>query len=160
MKPMPTVKQMPQIVAVLRPHITKLLVHMAYAQLKREDVDKIQKKVLAEQCYYGRKHTGEQFRITDPKISYQMDDQSAATYFAKLNAIHLASGYKDAAKGFCPALVAEHDQTKAEWALIDAAHPFFGVTNDALLCGTKTEDGLKTRQKYLDLLIGLVVNHK
>lgn len=160
MKPMPTVKQMPQIVAVLRPHITKLLVRMAYAQLKREEVDKIQKKVLAEQCYYGRKPGGEQFRVTDPEISYQMDDQSAEQYFAKLKAIHLANGYADAEKGFCPALVAEHDQTKAEWALIDAAYPFFGVTNNALLCGTKEKDGLKTRREYLDLLIGLVVNHK
>lgn len=32
------------------------------------------------------------------------------------------------------------------------------LTNDKLLCGTNTEGGLETRQKYIDLLIGLVTN--
>lgn len=88
-----------------------------------------------------------------------MDDHSAATYHGRLNAIHLANGFAKAAEGFCPALVAEHTQREAEWALIAAAEEFMpGVTNDRLLCGTKTEGGLETRRKYLDLMIGLVVN--
>jgi hypothetical protein len=32
------------------------------------------------------------------------------------------------------------------------------VTNDRLLCGTKTTGGVETRQQYIDLLVKLVVN--
>jgi hypothetical protein len=43
--------------------------------------------------------------------------------------------------------------------LIAAAEEFFpGVTNNKLLCGTNTKNGLETRQEYLDLLIKAVVN--
>ena len=37
-------------------------------------------------------------------------------------------------------------------------YSFFGVTTSQLLCGTKTERGLETHRKFLDLLIKLVVN--
>lgn len=135
-------------------HVNTLLIAKAMAQVERERVDVIQRRVLNEQNYCG---DGE--RITDPKLTYLLDDNDANRYFATMNAIHLEAGFEDAAKGYCPALVAETLETQAEWALISAAEEFFpGVTNDKLLCGTATLGGLETREKYLDLLIGLVVN--
>jgi hypothetical protein len=150
-----------KVAAALRPHVQTLLMRMAVAQVERERVDKIQREELTGQMYYGRLRDGRQVRITEPKQSWLMDDDSAARYFAKLNAVHLAAGFAAAAEGHCPALTAEYEQTKAEWALIKAAEEFFpGMTNDKLLCGTAKMGGLETRQKYLDLLCGLVINAK
>jgi hypothetical protein len=89
-----------------------------------------------------------------------MDDESFQRFYARMQAIHLANGFEDAKEGNCPALVAEDTQSKAEAALIKAAEEFFpGVTNDRLLCSTVEGNGLKTRKKYLDLLIRMAVNH-
>ena len=152
-----------EIAASLEPHVNTLLLATAAAQLERERVDKIQRRVLAEGNYYGRRPSctgpSEQFRVTEPADAWHMDKQSAEAYHARLNAIHLAEGFAQAAEGHCPALTAERMQTEAEWALIAAAKEWFpGVTNNRLLCGTKTMGGLECRQKYLDLLVGLVVN--
>lgn len=148
-----------EIAQAIEPYVNTLLMATAVAQLERKRVDAIQRGVLSEQNYYGRDHEENQMRITDPKITYLLDDHSASAYFAKLNAIHLAEGFEEATEGKCPALCAEHLKTQAEWALILAAEPFFpGVTNDKLLCGTTDLGGLETRQKYINLLIGLVVN--
>jgi hypothetical protein len=146
------------VAAALREHVAELLVRKAFAQVERERVDAIQKRELRQQYYYGRIDE-RQVRITNPRESYLMDDDSAKRYFEKLNAIHLADGFADAARGYCPALVAETKETEAEWALIKAAEEFFpGVTNDKLLCGIKGLPGLETRHKYLDLLCGLCIN--
>lgn len=158
---MTTASKAHDIAKALAPQVKVLLMATAVAELERERVDAIARKVLADQNYYGRKprDQGEQFRVTEPGDTWHMDDGSFASYHAKMQAIHLANGFEDAAKGYCPALVAEHLKIKAEWALIEAAERFFpGCDNSTLLCGTKTLGGLETRKKYLDLLIGLVVN--
>jgi hypothetical protein len=148
-----------KIIAAIKPYVDLYLVARAVSEVERKRVDDIQRRVLAEQNYYGRDRHGVQFRVLDSRKSYLMDDESSSRYFERLNAIHLANGFADAVKGFCPALVAEHDTVKAEWALIAAAESFFpGVTNDKLLCGTKDMGGLETRQKYIDLLVGMVVS--
>jgi hypothetical protein len=156
-------RQLEEMTTELRPHVDTLLMAMALSQLERERVDKIQRAVLAEEVYLMAEehlHRGrEDRRITDPKNAWLMCDDDAARYYPKLNAIHLANGYADAAKGFCPALVAEHDTIRAEWALIEAAQKWYPeIDNDRLLCGTGKGDGLETRRKYIDLLIGMVVN--
>lgn len=149
------------IVAALKPFVVNLIMLKAVAQVERERVDAIEREELRSQNYYGRHRDGRQFRVTEPKQSYLMDTDSSERYFDKLKAIHLANGFKAAAEGNCPALTAEHEQVKAEWALIEAAQQFFpDVTNNKLLCGTKDMDGLTARQKYLDLLCGLVVSAK
>jgi hypothetical protein len=100
----------------------------------------------------------------EPRDVWMLADSTTKGYYERLNQIHLAAGFADAAKGYCPALVAETLQTEAEWALILAAEQFFpGVTNDRLLCGITRADGsrecgLETRNRYIDLQIGLVVN--
>jgi hypothetical protein len=152
----------------IEPQVRALLLATVYAKAERERVDVIQRAILAERVYPVDAKNIERGRgaerVTDPRLSYLMSDADAADYFAKCNAAHLANGYAKAAEGFCPALVAAHDQTKAEWALITAAEEFFPeITNDKLLCGITRADGsrecgLETRRKYLDLLTGLVVN--
>jgi hypothetical protein len=150
-------KLKPQEVAkALVEPVAELLVKMAKAQVERERVDKIQRQMLAENDFqYGEMARGQlSGKVTDPKDAYLMKDEDAAKYFALLNAYHLAEGYADAAKGFCPALSAEHDQTKAEWTLIEASKKFFPtVTNNGLLCA----GGVEARKKWLDLLIGLTL---
>jgi hypothetical protein len=143
----------------LTPAVNAVLMARVFAESERERVDDIARKVLSEQNYYGRKdyHSGD--RITDPKKSWLLDDQSFATYHAKMQAIHLANGFADAAKGFCPALVAEEVERQAEHVLIECAAEFFpGVTVNALLCGTKERRGLECYKHFIDLCIGLVVN--
>lgn len=141
------------LVKAVRKHVDELLVATAVAQVERERVDAIQRKVLAENQY-----SDGSVRITEPRDSWHMDDESSKAYYAELNAIHLAAGFERAADGYCPALCAEQRQIECEWALIGAAHKYTGITNNQLLCGTDEKCGLEFRKEYLDLLIGLVVN--
>lgn len=145
----------------LVPQVNALLLAMTYVQVKREKVDAIQRRVLAQGNYEYNPEmkSGLVGPVLDPETTYLMRDDHFADYHAKMQAIHLAAGFEDAAKGYCPALCAENLQVEAECNLISAAEEFFpGLTNDKLLCGTGKGDGLETRQKYIDLLIGLVTN--
>lgn len=143
-----TMKDAPKVLAAATEPVRTLLLATAYAQVERERVDKIQRKVLDDLGY-------EKLPL---KHDYQLPDDVAQKYYKRLNAIHLADGFEDAARGYCPALVAERLQTEAEWALFEAVEPLTGVNNNAILCGTKKMTGLEARKKYLDLLIGFVVN--
>lgn len=130
----------------LRHYVDLLLVCMTLAQVEREKCDKIQRRLLGSGRYGGD---------GNPKTTYLLPDEASNRYHADLDAAYREAGYADLKPGYCPALIAEHDQTKAEWALIEASAEFMtGVTNNGLLCL-----GLEKRQQYLDLLIGLVVNH-
>lgn len=143
-----------QVLGAAQKPVNTLLLAMTLARAERERVDKIERRVLAEGQYYGWRHEGEQYRVMEPKDFYHMDNQSAEAYQARLQSIHQAQD-PTLPEGHCPALVAERWQTEAEWALIEAAEPLFDITNNQLLCAA---GGLERRQKYLDLLIGMVVN--
>lgn len=139
--------------------VNVLLCSMAMAQLEREKCDAIQRRVLSEGRYVGRHCDGREFIVEDPKLAWLMSDHDHKHYWGRVDAEYKRAGYKIENYGECPALIAEHLQTQAEWALIEAAEEFFpGVTNDKLLCGTKDKGGLETRQEYIDLMIKLVVN--
>lgn len=146
------------VAKALTPFVNTLLMAKAYAELERERVDAIQRRVLSEDVYTG--HTrlrlddgGEEIRILDPKHKHLMDDADSQRYFAKLNEIHLAEGFAKAADGFCPALVAESLQRKAERALIDASGKYVdGMSADRMALRPDMWD------KAVDLLIGMVVN--
>lgn len=147
-----------EVIKAMTKPVADYLAARAIAEVERERVDKIQRRVLAESVFmantHGRDGGGRAFRVTEPKDSYLMRDEDAARYFDTLNAIHLAEGFKDAEKGYCPALTSEHNQTKAEWALIEASRAFFPeVTNDKLLGA----GGCEMRRKYIDLIVGLVL---
>jgi len=140
--------QAARVAKALTPHVNTLLLATTLAKMERERVDKIERRVLADMGLN-----------CEPKHVYQLADSTTNVYYARLNAIHLANGFADAAKGHCPACCAEHLQVQAEWSLIEAAREFWpDTTNDRLLCGVKGLGGLETRRKYLDLLIGLCVN--
>ena len=145
----------------MRPYVDEYLLARCAAELERERVDKIQRRVLSEGQYTGRRPVSrgkdgieyEQYRVTEPRDAYHMDDQSAEQYYARLNAIHVAEGFERAKDGYCPALVLEHEQSQAEKRLADAAAPMFGIDSDRLLCA-----GLEKYHEFTDLIVGLVVN--
>ncbi len=147
----------------ISPHVSNVLLAMVMAKAERERVDVIQRRILAEDEYTGRMHERSeqgdvQYRITEPKDTYHMDDQSSEQYFARCDAEYKRAGY-DLEPGFCPALIADSLKRDAEHALIDAAETHFpGLAVNKLLCGTADKNGLEALQSYLDLLIGMVVN--
>lgn len=153
---MPTLKtpsghKVREMVAALADPVAELLVRMAHAQLERESANKRHATILNAGDYLD----DEGNRITDPSKSWHIhDEEQAKAYYALCDQANIEAGY-DLEPGFCPALIAEHEQIKAEWALLEAAEKFFpGVDNDKLLCA-----GLEKRKDYIDLLIKLVVNY-
>lgn len=138
-----------ELVKALKPHVDTLLLATAVAEVEREKCDKIQRRLLGTGSYGGD---------GDPKAVYLLPDEATDRYFRDLGIAYREAGYTDLEPGHCPALIAEHLQTQAEWELIKAAGEFFpGVTNNTLLCGVKGMGGLETRQKFIDLCIGMVV---
>jgi len=142
---------------------------MANAQVWRERIDTMERDILKREdgspmfrtAEEHLKHGHKEEWITDPKWAWLMSKDDFDEYYAECQFRIKNNGWQIAGEceGHCPALVAEHLQTQAEWALILAAEEFFpGVTNDKLLCGTQDTLGLECRQKYLDLLVKLVVN--
>lgn len=143
-----------QVADALEPLVNDLLIKTARAELNRERVDAIKREILAGGAYFDS--DGKQ--VFEPRYSWMIADRQWPTFFAACHAGYIEAGYA-VEEGYCPALIAEHDQTKAEWTLITAAEQFVpGVTNDRLLCGTKEKNGLEIRREYLDLLCKIVVN--
>jgi hypothetical protein len=142
----------------LRPFVDAVLVATVYAKAERERVDTIARGLLAERVYMVKAEFQDRRgaeRITEPRYDYLMEDAEMAEYCAKLQAIHLANGYADAANGKCPALVAENEQRKAERALLDAAGEFVpGISHETIM---NSADCLGNYKKAIDLLTGLVV---
>ncbi len=135
------------IADAIKPHVDTYLLCRVYAETVAEEFDGIHRRILGNM---GHAHT-------DPKHTYRMTEPELQRYYAACDQAAKDAGYI-IPKGHCPALIADHERTKAEWALIEAAEEFMpGVTNNKLLCGTGKADGLETRQKYIELLVGLVV---
>lgn len=145
---------MPKFARMLERHVNNVLLAQVIAEHKREQVDKIHRRVLAENNYqYDTERWGVldvSGKVTEPSDTYLMRESDSADYFAKMKAIHLANGYADAEKGYCPALVAEHMLIQAQNVLLEVASEPMGVD----LTGTCGDN----RKKALDLLIGLVTN--
>lgn len=136
----------------LNREVNILLLAKTYAKTKREQVDKIQRDLLASEPFYGRQRPDmERFRITDPKDDFLMvGEPDFERYIEKLKQIHLTNGYADAAKGFCPALVAENLEIKAEHLVLEKASRHLGAD--------LTQIFLEKREHALDLIVRLVVN--
>ena len=150
-----------KVAEALKTFVDVVLVATAYARTQREKCDFIQRRVLSEGVYsYANKYRAERFgRITDPRFAWMMPDFDFANYWSRVDAEYRRAGMKIERPGECPALVGETLQIDAENALIGAAATFLpNMTNDRLLCGREGEDGLSLRRRWLDLLIGLVVN--
>lgn len=155
--------------------VHELITSMAIAKTMRAKVDAIQRTVLQDIALYNdlevelsgpRRLRVERTRIYDPKHSYQSEDDAAINaYYAACDAAERAAGLKPDGMDLdhCPALVAEHEQLKAEWNVLDAAAVMLDLEfdgqelNNRLLC-EKNGKGLEQRRQFLDLVIGAVVN--
>lgn len=147
-----------EMAAGLVNEVNAVLLAQAVADVERERVDKIQRRLLSEAVYMGARPSfavpdGAPFRVTEPKYSWLMEDEDAARYYAALDAAYAAAGY-ELEPGYCPALMAENAQCQAENAMIVAAGKWFPEFVDE---GTPRVYGEK-RDKLVELLIGLVVN--
>ena len=139
---------------------------LAMTQTIAEIVNPIEAEVLAGFEFYNDlsvKHGLERRRITDPNDLYLSEDEEhGLEYYAAVDQRLRAAGIKpdDMPAEHCPLLVAEHEQTKAEWALIEAAAKMLGddrpeTLNHRLLCQA---NGLDARREFIEIVAKLVVN--
>ena len=139
--------------------VSAYLLARAFAKAKREQVDEVKRAILAECPLTNgaeQEHGDPPRDITDPDLVYLCtDDDLLADFYAETHKRLLAAGIKpaDMPLTHCPALVAESLRIKTAWALIDAGFRMLGepVENGRHLYG-------KNRAKFLDLIVGLVVN--
>ena len=160
-------KQLPQ---ELKSAVDAYLIARALAECERAKVDEIERRILATANYYSApsmRAPGEPPRpIKDPKESWLLEESEFHDYLLDVRAALEKAGYEIEQQGpnrysySCPACSAEYLQLQAEWMVIEAGARMFGdkepkTMNNRLLCDAK---GLERRKKFLDLVVGLVVN--
>ena len=151
-------------------NVAEYLVLRAKAETIRQEVDKVHRGILENDIVLMSEERGDpdgnrfrpKERILDPSRSWLGQDEQMPLYYKLCDEKTRAAELKpdDMPFDHCPALVAEHDQRKAEWALIEEAAKMLGVEkpedfNGELLCSS---DGLERRQKFIDLVVGLVLS--
>lgn len=128
----------------------------AFARLEAERVAPIHAELLRVWKPMETRNGRPEKPVTDWKRLYLCeDDDLCKDLFADMDRMYREAGWKDLKPGECPALIAENLVTKAGWAIIEAMRQWFpDVTADSLLCA-----GLEKYRRYIDLAVGLVVNH-
>lgn len=164
---MKTPKTLPQ---ELKSAVDAYLIARALAECERANVDAIQRRILETANYYSGikfRNAGEPPRpIKDPKDSWLMEESEFHSYLSDVRMELQKTGYQIEQQGehfwsyFCPALSAESLQRDAENLVIEAMARMIGHAepekmNHLLLCHSP---GLETRQRFIDLAVGLVVN--
>ncbi len=94
----------------------------AHARSERQRVNAYIQPIFARYQFPVRQEVREkygEFVKKDDDLYLCDDEELCATYFAECDQAHRAHGYIGP-EGYCPALVAEHAVTKAEWALINS----------------------------------------
>ncbi len=125
----------------VRPLIIEMLTKRAFAEVERKRVDAYIAPVFARFRFVD----DEGAVITDPDMLYRCDDEAmCAAYYAACDVAHREHGFTGE-PGECPALVAEHNQLKAEWAVLESMERFVGLDDGAL---SRT---LEIRAKALEL---------
>lgn len=120
-------------------------VAQAFAQCERERVDAYIEPMFQSFSFHARADWGGDL-LTKAKQAYLCGDEAGiAKFYAEADKLHRIHGFKGEA-GYCPALVAEEIQRKAERAILEAGSEFLGVD----FANTYGE----TRKKALDLLMG------
>lgn len=109
----------------------------AYAEITREEVDKIQSAILDEIPFCADAHAARSdgHRITKGKDLYQSSDEASfQKYLALCDERERAAGIKpaDMTFEFCPALVAETNLTDIEHAIWDVVLPILGIDKNSL----------------------------
>lgn len=141
------------------------LITRAHAETMRDAVDKVEREILKE-CPLTNgldiKHGRPIMAIVNPKDTYRCTDEDMLQdYYEETGKRLREAGLKPAAmeKDYCPALVAEDIQRTTERLILDSAAEMMGMEfdgkelNHRLLCA-----GLEKHQKFIDLIVGLVIN--
>jgi hypothetical protein len=156
-----------QITPAVKSAVNAYLMARTHAELQREKIDKIQRRLLATADYFpdpelvGRREMSGP--IKDPKFTYLLKEDEFADYLTDLKQELVKAGYEikhtegEPEHSYnCPALTAENLQTKAEWILVDASAEMLGEKDDfrnRLLCA-----GLDKYRQFIDLTVKLVVS--
>lgn len=173
----PTVKDAQRMAKNLVGIVNTYLTAKAFAQVERENVDKIEREILQSTPYYadGNENTkttrADGSRITEPKRTYLMHEKDLHSYLTELRNRLEAAGYKiepgyerdgsiskDRWSYACPALVAEDLERLACNVVIEAAAKELGYPSnyrDKLICS-----GMDNYRKFVELTVKLVVNSK
>lgn len=158
---------MKQVTQAVKSAVNAYLMARAYAEVQRKKVNVIEIEILNSASYYAdpelttRRNAPE--RITNPKLTYLLKENESIEYLLDVKQALIKNGYdikptKGQPEHFynCPALTAEHLQSKTEWILIDAAAEMLGENGNfrhQLLCA-----GLDKYREFIDLTVRLVVN--
>lgn len=156
------------VTPAVKSSVNAYLMARVYAETMRAAVDKVYKESLEIFPLYtdrnelrdpSRRKPKE--RIFDhDKMYLSKDEETCKEVYADVNFQLRKQGLKPDSMpdDHCPALVAEHLQVKTQWLLIECAAEMLGESNpkdfnNQLLCA-----GLDTHKKFIDLVVGLVVN--
>jgi hypothetical protein len=166
MKTEPTTAIVPES---LKKAVNLYLLARATAELRRAEVDKIERQLLAEGQYRPSRKSVDRYRerdqvITDPKNSWKMEDSDHQTYLLGVRARLEAAGYRiEQTEGdppysfYCPACCAESKQRDAERLLILCAGDWLGIPEERADRLSRAGYGLDKRKEFLDLAVSLVV---
>ena len=131
----------------LRPLVVEMLSKRAFAEVERKRVDAYIAPVFAQFRFVDDEGNA----IVDEKRLYHCEDKALCdAYYAACDVAHREHGFTGE-PGECPALVAEHNQLKAEWAVLESMERFVGLDDGAL---SRT---LEIRAKALELCAQIVL---
>lgn len=139
-------------------HVQNYLTARMLYEAKRAEVQPIERQILSERVLMATlccERTGRPpHRITDPKDLFLCEDEAACReFYAECNRRERAAGVKpaDMPDDHCPQSVAQMLKIEAENVLIDEAGRTQGIDSSML--------HLENREKYLDLVCRIVINH-
>ena len=144
----------PDVNTVATPTVKSLvnsyLMLRVLAESLREQVDEVYLAVLTETPVYEDR-TGEPI-LNSEHLYLCTDDAAVKRTWAETTKRLRAAGIHpaDMDDEKCPALVAERDQIKIEWLLIDEAGKPFGISCERM-------NNLEQRAEFLRLITGLVM---
>lgn len=131
-----------------------LLAKTVLADFVTELVTDVQRQILADYPMYidAERFKTDYARIIDPRQTYLASDAQMRTYCNLCDLRLRAAGLKPADMGdeYCPALVSQHERTKAEWALFEYFCPVLGIEKTG-------PSRLEDRAKLIELLVGMVL---
>jgi len=154
---MTTTTQRPEITDAMKQAAKNVFMAMAYTRTIRPIVEEYQKLVIAEikppvaEEWLSRGIASR--LITDAKDTYLMEDKDFQTYLKRCNEERIKARLHVDNEEFCPLLVAEDLQRRAERVFIEAMIPITHLTPERVLC---SENGLANYDKLIDLSLRLL----
>ncbi len=150
------------VTPAVKASVRAYLLARVYHETMREKVNEVYNAILTEMPIYSDRHDGEDGKqIFDPSKMYlTKDDEACKRIYAEANVRLRAAGLKPDSMGddYCPALVAGSVQTKAEHVVIEAAAEMMGRDDPEKFGNSLICLGLEKYHKFIDLVVGLVVN--